>query len=149
MPVHTLAVDVPAQTNEGGRETDRTEVEVPVVTEAEIWIDPGAFDEVRARLRVGEANLIPEPSGRPIQKPGTTGPVPVNKRLPGVPGDVTLEAWAPDADFLHPVVANVEVKAPENVVQEVRLVEENLGTAAEREPGRLSPEQLTGQTDEG
>jgi len=113
MPLYTRQVTVPAQTAESAAVRVRTEVDERVVTEAEVFIDPGSNGEVNVVLLDGESRILPERAGDPVSKPETTGPVPLSHELPGIPGQVTIKAWAPDADFEHEVIVNFET-APES-----------------------------------
>jgi len=111
MALYTRQLTVPAQTAETDAVRVETEVDEQVVTEAEVFIDPGSNGEVDVVLLDGESRILPERAGDPISKPGTTGPVPLTHELPGIPGQVTVKSWAPDADFEHEVIVNVETRA--------------------------------------
>lgn len=123
MPLYTRTIPVPAQTGEDSAVTVLTEVDEQVITEAEVFIDPGSNGEVRVVVLDGESRVLPERAGDAISKPGTTGPVPLDHRLPGQPATVTLKVWAPDADFQHEVIVNFETADPSRANPLQRLVE--------------------------
>jgi hypothetical protein len=133
MPLYTRTVSVPPQTAEDSAVTVLTEVEEQVITEASVYIDPGSNGEVRVELLDGESNIIPEPQGDPISKPGETGPVPLDHQLPGVPSTVTVKVWATDADFEHEVKAQWETQPPERANPIQRIAQ------AFSSPGRSRP----------
>jgi hypothetical protein len=122
MPLYSRIVQVDAQTPAEDAVEVMTEVREEVVTEAEVFIDPGSNGEVRVVLLDGETRVLPASEGDPIAKPGTSGPVPLDHRLPGVPSEVTVKVWAPDADFPHEVIVSWETRPPEQVGQLDRLL---------------------------
>lgn len=148
MPLYELTVTTNAQTDEGGAVTDDVEVEEKVIQEGMIFIDPGSNGEVRAQLRFGESNLLPHSNSETVRLPGRNGPAPINAMLPGVPTSVELRAWAPNADFQHEVVAQVEAVAPANAAQEVRLVGAETGTTARPARTGQAAESLSGGQDD-
>jgi hypothetical protein len=123
MPLYTRTLTVDSQTAEEDAAAVDTEVDEQIITEAEVFIDPGSNGEVRAELLDGDRRIIPEPEGDPIAKPGTTGPVPLSHFLPGVPSTVTLKVWAPDADFSHEVIASWETRDPDQTESIQRLID--------------------------
>ena len=122
MALYSRIVRVDPQTADEDAVLVRTEVREEVITEAEVFIDNGSNGEVRVVLLDGETQIIPEQEGDAIAKPGTTGPVPLNHRLGGVPSFVTVKVWAPDADFSHEVIVSFETRPPEQVGQLDRLL---------------------------
>lgn len=122
MPLYELTVTTSAQQAESAANTASVELEHPVITEGMVFIDRASNGEVRAQLRVGETPVLPHSNAATVSVPGRNGPAPINRRLPGVPGDVELRAWAPDADFAHDVIAQVEAVSEDNATQQVRVV---------------------------
>lgn len=140
MALYTLATGTPTQATQGSANTDTVSVDERGIGDVEIFITKDAFTEVRAGLFVGDRRVFPEPEGQPIQKPGNTGPVSLNYVLPGVPAEVELQAWAPNADFQHRVVCNVEAVPPDELTQPVRL--ESVGRATRERQPTPTPEDI-------
>lgn len=140
MALYTRQITVPAQTAESNAVRVETEVDERVVTEAEVFIDPGSNGEVNVVVLDGESRILPERAGDPISKPETTGPVPLNHVLPSTPGNVTIKAWAPDADFSHEVIVNVETRPESRANPLQRLTDVFSGGGSVRSAAR-SPEQ--------
>lgn len=122
MPLYELSVSTAAQQSEASANTATVTVEEPVITEGMIFIDPGASDEVRAELRFGDRRILPHPNSDPFSVPAIRNFSPINVQLPGVPTSLELRAWAPDADFAHEVICQVEAVTEENAAESVRLV---------------------------
>jgi hypothetical protein len=141
MPLYTRQIRVPAQTAESNAVRIQTEVDERVITEAEVFIDTGSNGEVNVVVLDGESRILPERAGDPISKPETTGPVPLAYELPGVPGQVTIKAWAPDADFEHEVIVNFETRAASRANPLQRLVETFRSGGTARPASRIPPEQ--------
>lgn len=108
MPRYQLRVDVPAQTGEASAVTDSVSVDEQVVTDGVLYVDPGAADEVRAQLRFGDRPLLPAEGSDLTTIPGDTDPAPIQVTLPGVPQEVQLRAWAPNADNSHVVLGRFD-----------------------------------------
>jgi len=137
MPQYSRTVQVEPQTAETDAVTVLTEVDEQVITEASVFIDEGSNGEVRVVLLDGETRIVPEQAGDPIAKPGSTGPVPLDHRLPGVPANVTVKVWAPDADYAHEVIVTWETREPSQTRQLDRLI------------SLFSPTDVSGQTQDG
>jgi hypothetical protein len=148
MTLHTRQFTVPAQTAKVDAVTKEIEVDQLVLKEASVFIDPGSNGEVNVEVLFGDSLLLPAADGDPISKPLETGPVPVNRELPGVPNTVTIRAWAPDADFEHEVIAQIVMVSPEEVTETVKISE--FGEDAQATAQRLSggPQNLTPADDE-
>lgn len=122
MPLYQTSVTTNAQTGEVDAVTSTVEVEERVIQAGMIFIDPSANGEVEAQLRFGDAQLLPHANGETFQVPAVRNFAPINRQLPGVPTEIELRAWAPDADFQHPVFAQIETVSLENATDKVQLV---------------------------
>lgn len=123
MPLYTRIVQVSAQTAETSAVRSLVAVDEQVVVEATVFIDPASNGEVSAVLLDGERQIIPEPSGDAIAKPGETTVKNLRHVLPGTPSDVEVKVWAPDADFDHEVIVQFETAEPEEIGQLDRLLD--------------------------
>lgn len=148
MPLYSLSADVPPQTAEKDAVTTTVAVDEPVLDRGLLFIDPGANGEVQAQLRVGETAVLPVEPGEPARIPDVREFVPINAELPGTPGEVTLRAWAPDADFNHDVIAQVVVLSEDEATETVKVSEfgEDAQATAQRSSG--GPQNLTPADDE-
>jgi hypothetical protein len=110
MALYSLTVTVPPQTPVSDRIVRSVEVDERAVTSVTVFLDPGVNGEVEAIVTDGESRIVPEANGGPIAKPGETGPVEFSpaRTLPGSPSEVTVRVAAPDADFAHTVIVQIE-----------------------------------------
>jgi hypothetical protein len=110
MALYSLTVTVPAQTPVSDRVVRSVEVDEIAVTSVTVFLDPGVNGEVEVIVTDGESRIVPEANGDPIAKPGETGPVEFSpaRTLPGSPSEVTVRVAAPDADFAHTVIVQIE-----------------------------------------
>jgi hypothetical protein len=110
MALYSLTVTVPPQTAVSDRVVQSVEVDEVAVTSVTVFLDPGVNGEVEAIVTDGESRIVPEASGDPIAKPGETGPVEFSpaRTLPGSPSEVSVRVAAPDADFSHTVIVQIE-----------------------------------------
>lgn len=123
MTLYSLNLTVPASTGRDSAVVRDVRVDKQLIDRATVFIDPGSNGEVNVQIQSGEALLIPAIEGDPITKPGQTGPVTIDRRLPGVPNEVTVRAWAPNADFSHEVIAQVVTEEEEDEARDVRIVD--------------------------
>jgi len=135
MTLYALNLTVPASTGRDNSVARTVEVDKQLVDRATVFIDPGSNGEVNVQIQSGEALLIPAIEGDPITKPGQTGPVTIDKRLPGVPNEVTVRAWAPAADFSHEVIVQIVTEEEREDVSDVRIV----GRGRQGTRGRPTP----------
>jgi hypothetical protein len=110
MPLYSVTVTVPSQTPASDRIVRTIEVDERAVTAVTVFLDPSVNGEVQVTVTDGESRIIPEANGDPIQKPGETGPVEFSpaRTLPGSPSEVSVRVAAPDADFAHTVIVQIE-----------------------------------------
>jgi hypothetical protein len=88
--------------------TDSIRVQEPVLVRGFRFVPPGATFEVSATLRYGDRQLLPQPPSDRTLVPGTAEPVQIGFVDLGTPYEVTLRAFAPNADFAHTVKAQVD-----------------------------------------
>jgi|AKVG01.1.fsa_nt_gi hypothetical protein len=110
MPLYSVQVIVPPQTPVTDRVVQTVEVDEQAVTSVTVFLDSGSSSEVEVIVTDGESRIVPAANGDPISKPGETGPVEFSpaRRLPGKPSDVSVRVAAPDADFEHTVIVQIE-----------------------------------------
>jgi len=123
MPRYQWSVTTPSQTARQDRVRQTITVDELVLVAGNRFAPPGADGEVKARILFGARSLLPVEAGSPAVLPERSDMVDLNFQLPGVPNQVRLEAWAPDADFQHTVTATVDTTTPENVPAEVVLTD--------------------------
>lgn len=144
MALYELSVATNAQQAEGSASTATIETEQQVIREALIFIDPSSNGEVLAQLRFGDSVVFPHPNAGTVSAPGRNGPTPIKTQLPGVPTDIQLRAWAPNADFSHEVIAQFEAVPPDEIADPVRIIGGGGGGEATARPARGTAEELTG-----
>jgi hypothetical protein len=110
MALYTLTIEVPPQTAVTDRVVRTVTVDEQAVTAVTVFLDPGSNGEVQATVTDGERRIVPAEAGDPVSKPGETGPVEFSpaRRLPGSPSDISVRVSAPDADFRHTVIVQIE-----------------------------------------
>jgi len=108
MPRYQLSVEVPPQTDEFAAVEETVAVQEPVVVRGFRFVAPGAAFEVKASLRYGDRQLLPQPPSDRTLLPGTTQSARIGFADLGTPYEITLRAFAPDADFSHIVKARVD-----------------------------------------
>jgi len=122
MPRYIMSVDIPAGTPQSSPAKDTVTVKHKVAVEGFIFIDQGAKDTVRAEVRFGERRIHPHPNSEPQRVPGITNTAVINVELPGVPNELRLRGWAPNSNNEHDAIAVLDMRKPENVAQDVRVV---------------------------
>jgi len=147
MALYTLATDTPTQADFPDSNTDTVQIDEKGIRDVEIFITEDSYTEVKAGLFFGDKRIFPDPAGKPIQKPGTTGPVPLDFILSGVPNELELQAWAPDADFSHRAVCNIEAIPPDELTQPVRI--EAVGSTGGNTRDTPSPEDIMSAGENG
>jgi hypothetical protein len=109
MPRYQLSVDVPAQSDQSQAVVESIEVDERYVRQALRFAPPGSNNTVKAVLQSGDRPLLPTAESDPVVLTNNRTFAPVQARLPGAPNDLTVRAWAPDADFPHTVTVFVDV----------------------------------------
>jgi len=142
MSRYQWSATVPPQTDKVDSVTETITVEERVLTAGNRFAPPGADGEVLARLNFGARSILPSPESTPSVLPERADMVDLNFRLPGVPTELELEVWAPNADFQHTVTATVDTKEAENVAQEVVLRDVSPVAATGERVDRGLPEDL-------
>jgi len=142
MPRHIMSVDIPSATKRDEAVTTSVTVEQAVLDEGFIFIDDGAKNRIRAEVVFGNRRVIPHPNSEPQQIPGITNVASVDVQLPGVPNELTLRAWGPNADNDHDAIAVLDMKEPGDVAQDVRLVGGEEDPTATARPARRPDQQL-------
>jgi hypothetical protein len=101
MPRYQVTAEVPAETTRGGQVRERIEVDERFIERGLRFAAPGSAFEVKAVVTAGDRVLLPTAASDPTVIPGNRQPAPINARLPGLPSEIEVRAWAPDADFPH------------------------------------------------
>jgi hypothetical protein len=125
MPLYSVTVTVPPQTAVSDRIVRTIEVDERAVTSVTVFLDPGVNGEVEVIVTDGESRIVPEANGDPIAKPGETGPVEFSpaRTLPGSPSEVSVRVAAPDADFAHTVIVQIETVEVQDADPLERLIQ--------------------------
>jgi hypothetical protein len=125
MALYAVRVRVPPQTALSDRVTKSVSIEEQAVTAITVFLDPGCNGEVEALVSDGERLLVPAEAGDPITKPGETGPIEFSpaRTLPGKFSEVTVRVAAPDADFAHVVIAQIETVSVDDADPLERLIQ--------------------------
>lgn len=134
MPRYQLSATVPAGTPESDAVVEAIEIEERWVQEGFLYAPPGAAFSVNAELRFGERRLLPTEGSDPTTVPEVTDPAPIRFAVPGVPNELTMRVWSPDAEFQHTVKAVVDVVEIQRANPLQRLVGRLTG-----EEGRVRP----------
>jgi hypothetical protein len=104
---------------------ETVEVDEIAVTSVTVFLDSGVNGEVEVTVTDGESRIVPESAGDAIQKPGETGPIEFSpaRTLPGSPSEVSVRVAAPDADFEHVVIVQIETVEVQDADPLERLIQ--------------------------